>query len=89
MEERRSCSKIKPWLYFFMELLLFATIAFIVSKVAGLYISARLSLLAGIAVVLYLLYYTKAIQRLERVLKRTNDVRKAKLRERYKESITD
>jgi c-di-AMP phosphodiesterase-like protein len=87
MKERRTCSKFKPWLYFSMELILFITIAFILSKVVGLYVSSHFYLLTGIAVVAYLLYHTQAIQRLERVLERTNDVRKVKLRERYEDVI--
>ncbi len=83
MKERRSCSKLKPWLYFTLELVLFATIALIVYRVVHLYVSPHFSEMAGIFTITVLLYRTKAIQRLERVLERTEEVRRTKVRERY------
>ena len=87
MKERRTCSKVKPWLYFSMELSIFATVAFIISKIVELYVSPHYALVAGLAVVALLLYRTRAIQRLERVLERTEEVRKVKVRQRYEKFV--
>ena len=84
MRERRSCSKVKPWIYFLMELTIFTMIALIVVKMVEYYTSYHNTLLLGISIVAALLYKTKAIQRLERVLERTEEVRKVKVRERYR-----
>ncbi len=83
MKERRSCSKIKPWIYFGMEMVLFITVAMIVAKVVEFYVSAHYGLIAGVFTTAVLLYKTKAVTRLERVLERTEEVRKTKVRERY------
>jgi len=84
MRERRSCSKVKPWIYFLMELTIFTMIALIVVKMVEHYTSYHNTLLLGISIVAALLYKTRAIQRLERVLERTEEVRKVKVRERYR-----
>ena len=87
MKERRTCSKVKPWLYFSMELTIFAAVAYIVSKIVEFYLSPHYTLVTGLAVVTLLLYRTRAIQRLERVLERTEEVRKVKVRQRYEKFI--
>ena len=57
MQERRTCSKVKPWLYFLIKLVIYLSIA------------------------------TMIIFYFERVLKRTDSVRKVKVKERYKDEI--
>ena len=81
MKERRSCSKVKPWLYFSLELLLFVMIGSIIALMVG----GKYGVYAGILLIFAMLYKTRAVQRLERVLERTEEVRRAKVRERYEE----
>jgi len=83
MEERRTCSKVKPWLYFLMELVIYLSIATMIIFYFGRDLGIPLSLLfvGGI------IYYTKSFQRLERVLRRTHTLRKVKVKERYKDEI--
>ena len=82
-EERRSCSKVKPWIYFSMELTIFSMIATIITKAVSHYASYHNELLMGISIVALLLYKSRAIQRLEQVLERTEEVRRVKVIERY------
>ena len=79
MKERRSCSRLKPWIYFALEFLLFSMLAAIVAMMIG----GKYGLYIALLLVAALLYKTRAIQRLERVLERTEEVRIAKVRERY------
>jgi len=83
MKERRSCSKLKLWLYFLLELILFLTLAMIIYKIIELYVSSNFSLAAAIFTLVMLLYRTKSVQRLERILEQTSEVRKTKVKERY------
>jgi hypothetical protein len=89
MKERRSCSKLKPWIYFLMELSIFVMISFIVTKIAEYYLSYHHGLLLGMVITSAMLYKTKAVERLERVLERTEEVRRVKVRERYQNYYTD
>ena len=85
MEERRTCSKVKPWLYFLMELVIYLSIATMIIFYFGRDLGIPLSLLfvGGI------IYYTKSFQRLERILKRTDDVRQVKVKERYEDELNN
>jgi len=82
-EERRSCSRIKPWIYFFLELSIYLALG----ATIGLLIGGEMSVPATLLFVVLALYKTKSIQRLNRVLDRTEEVRKRKIRERYSEHI--
>ena len=85
MEERRTCSKVKPWIYFLMELVIYFSIATIIIFYFGRDMGIPLSLffVGGI------IYYTKSFQRLERILKRTDDVRQVKVKERYEDELNN
>jgi len=89
MKERRSCSKLKPWVYFLMELSIFSMISFIAIKVIESFTSYHQGILLGALIMGGLLYKTKAVQRLERVLERTEEVRRVKVRERYQKIYAD
>jgi uncharacterized membrane protein len=83
MQERRSCSKIKPWIYFFLELGIYIALGAMV----GLLIGGEMSVPVTLLFVVLALYKTKSVQRLNRVLDRTEEVRKRKIKERYSEHI--
>ena len=78
-EERRSCSKLKPWIYFMMEMTLFVMIGYIVMRIVG----GEYGAMAGALIVIGMTYKTRAVQRLERVLERTEEVRRAKIIAKY------
>ena len=83
MAERRSCSRIKPWIYFLMELTIFVSIGAMIIAYMGNKVGFPLALIfvAG------LIYKTKSFQRLENVLERTRAVRKSKIQEKYGDDI--
>jgi len=83
MEERRSCSRIKPWIYFGLEL----TIFMILGAMVGVFVGGKLALPTAIGFVVAALYKTQAVQRLERVLERTEEVRVARIRQKYQQHI--
>ena len=68
-----------------MELSIFSMISFIVMKIIEYNTSYNNTLMPGIMIVVALLYKSRAVQRLERVLERTEEVRRVKVRERYRE----
>jgi len=82
-EERRSCSKVKPWIYFLLELTIYSSFG----AVIGMLVGGHFALPAAVIVIVLALYKTKAISRLERVLERTDDVRKTKIKQRYEAHI--
>jgi Na+-transporting methylmalonyl-CoA/oxaloacetate decarboxylase beta subunit len=87
MQERRSCSKLKPWIYFLMELLIFSMISFIMVKLVEYYLAYNHGVLLGMLMVGLMLYKTRAVERLEHVLERTEEVRRVKIRQRYEDVI--
>jgi len=86
MKERRTCSRLKPWIYFLMELTLFGIISLATAKIITIYTSSY-ALLSGLTVMALLLYKSKAMQRLEFVLHRTEEIRKVKVRQKYRNQI--
>jgi len=79
MIERRSCSTIKPWLYFFMEMSIFISLGIFIVIILGRNIGLPVALLFIAAIV----YKSRAFQRLEKVLERTKDVKRVKMQEKY------
>jgi len=79
MIERRSCSTIKPWLYFFMEMGIIISLGIFIVIILGRNTGVPVALLFIATIV----YKSRAFQRLEKVLKRTKDVKRVKMKEKY------
>jgi len=79
VEERRSSSHVKPWIFLFLEFTIYISIgAFII-----LYFGNNTGLPFALLFVAGMIYKTKTFQRLERVLNRTKALRKEELIEQY------
>jgi len=78
-EERRSCSKLKPWIYFSMEMTIFMMAGYIIMRLVGEPYGQGV----GVLFVIGMTYKTRAVQRLERVLERTEEVRRVKIIAKY------
>lgn len=77
--ERRSSSRLKPWIYLFLEIAIYIAMGgFII-----LYMDDNIGLPLALLFVAGLIYKTKTFQRLERVLNRTKALRKEELIVQY------
>ena len=83
MAERRTCSRVKPWIYFLMELTIFVTLGAMIVA----YVDSNLGFPIALIFVAALIYKTRSFQRLEKVLERTRAVRKSKIQEKYGDDI--
>jgi hypothetical protein len=66
-----------------MELTIFSMLSLIITRAIDCYTPLHQNIVIGISIVALFLYKSKAIQRLERVLERTEEVRRVKVMERY------
>jgi hypothetical protein len=81
MVERRSSSRAKAWIFFLLELAIFISLGAMIIYFLG----TKLGLPAALLLIGGLVYKTKSFQRLEKVLGRTKDVRRAEVQEKYGE----
>jgi hypothetical protein len=73
-----------------MELTIFSMLSLIMTRVIVSYTPIHQNmLLIGIILMILFLYKSKAIQRLERVLERTEEIRRVKVLERYQSQYTN
>jgi hypothetical protein len=79
MVERRSSSKVKAWMFFLLELAIFISLGAMIIFFLG----TKFGLPAALLLVGGLIYKTKSFQRLEKILRRTEDIRRNEMQEKY------
>jgi len=79
VKERRNSSRIKPWIFLFLELSIYLSMgAFII-----LYFGNNTGLPLALAFVAGMIYKTKTFQRMEKILERNQKLKKDELIEQY------
>lgn len=79
VKERRSSSRVKPWIFLFLELSIYISIGALII----IYFGNDTGLPLALAFVAGMIYKTKTFQRLERIFERTEKLKKDELIEQY------
>jgi len=79
VKERRTSSRVKPWIFLFLELSIYISMgAFII-----FYLGNNIGLPLALAFVAGMIYKTKTFQRMEKILERNQKLKKEELIEQY------
>ena len=79
VKERRSSSRVKPWIFLFLELSIYISMgAFLI-----VYFGNNTGLPLALAFVAGMIYKTNTFQRMERIFERTEKLKKEELIEQY------
>jgi len=83
VRERRTCSKLKPWIYFLLEMIIYISLSAVLFILISLFVNINVAVPAVLLFMGFIIIKTRSFQRLENILARTENVKWAKMLQKY------